>query len=90
MKLKLIQTGGFVGKTKTAEEDLDNHNSVLQDHVAELFNQVPVEIPKNQVRDKEQLFLEFNGKILPLYQLSLNPQLEKLIADLNGKLCFKK
>ncbi|RYY30222.1 MAG: hypothetical protein EOP41_01110 [Sphingobacteriaceae bacterium] len=90
MKLKLIQTGGFIGKTKVAEADLTKHEGILQDHVAELFNQDPQPVPQNKIRDKEQLFLEFNGKVLPLYQLELNPQLAKLIADLNGQLCFKK
>ena len=90
MKLKLIQAGGFTGKVKTAEEELDHHETVLQQHVSELFQQNVSTAPKSSVRDKEQLLLEFNGKVLPVQQLSLNPQLEKLIEQMSEKLCFEK
>jgi hypothetical protein len=90
MKLKLIHAGGFAGKTKTAEEDLDQHTTILQEHLTELFNQPVEAAPKNQVRDKEQLFLEFDGKVLPVQQLSPNSQLEKLIEQMSGQLRYQK
>lgn len=90
MKLKLIQAGGFAGKIKTAEAELDQHENLLQQHVTELFQQQIVAAPKSAARDKEQLFLEFNGKTLPLQQLCINPQLEKLIEQLNNQLRFEK
>lgn len=90
MKLKLIQAGGFTGKTKTAEEDLAQHESILQQHVTELFNQPAEEAPKTQVRDKEQLFLEFEGKVLPVQQLNPNSELKKLIAQMSNQLAYQK
>lgn len=90
MKLKLIQTAGFAGKKKMAEEELDDYENVLQQHVTDLFQQELPPAPENSFRDKEQMFLEFDGKVLPLQQLSLNPQLEQLIEQMNGQLRFEK
>jgi hypothetical protein len=90
MKLKLIQAGGFAGKTKIAEEDLDLHATVLQEHLTELFNRPLDAAPKSQARDKEQLFLEFGGKVLPVQQLNPNSQLEKLIEQMSGQLRYQK
>lgn len=90
MKLKLIQAGGFAGKTKTAEQDLDLHESILHQYLTELFNQPAAETPKTQVRDKEQLFLEFEGKVLPVQQLNSNPELKKLIAQMSDQLTYQK
>ena len=90
MKLKLIQAGGFTGKNKTAEEELDLQAPVLQQQVTAIFNQFLQEMPKSKVRDKEQLFLEFDGKVLPVKQLHPNPELEKLIDQLINQLRFEQ
>lgn len=90
MKLKLIQAGGFAGKVKTAEEDLENHETVLQQHVTDLFQQNVPPVLKSLARDQEHLLLEFNGKVLPVHQLSLNPQMEKLVEHMCTKLRFEK
>ncbi|MGI4022412.1 MAG: hypothetical protein ACRYFA_12975 [Janthinobacterium lividum] len=90
MKLKLIQAGGFAGKTKIAEKDLEQHETILQQQLTELFRQPLKAAPKSQVRDKEQLFLEFDGKRLPVQQLGSNPQLSKLIAQMINQLTYQK
>jgi len=41
MKLTLIQSGGFTGKTKIAEEDLSNHPEELQQFIKQAFLQKP-------------------------------------------------
>lgn len=90
MKLKLIQTAGFAGKIKTAVEDLDKHEPVVQQQVTAMFKQPVLPAAKSLVRDKEQLLLELNGEVLPVHQLDLHPEIEKLIKHMSEQLSFEK
>lgn len=93
MKLTLIQSGGFVGKPKIAEEDLSDHPEALQQHVKSIFSKkaIKTEQPtKDMSRDKETYSLEFNGTNLPLNAVKMNDDLQKLITKMKGNLKYKK
>src|SRR5258706_13948404 len=93
MKLTLIQSGGFTGKTKIAEEDLSDHPEALQQFVKQAFLQKPAK--KDQTnpdmsRDKESYSLEYNGTNRPLDALTKNDDLDRLIKKMKGNLKYKK
>jgi len=93
MKLTLIQSGGFAGKTKIAEEDLSNYPETLQQFVKHAFLQQPVkkeQAPPGMSRDKESYSLEYNGTSLPLNALVKNDDLDKLIKKMKANLKYKK
>lgn len=93
MKLTLIQTGGFTGKTKTAEEDLSNHPQELQQFIKQVFLQKTVKkdpVKEDLSRDKENYSLEYNDISLPLNTLAKNENLDKLIKKMKSNLKFKK
>lgn len=92
MKLKLIEAGKFSGLKKTAEEDLDHLPQELQAHVANIFSTTgdqPMRVHAQTAhRDKEKLFIEYNGKALPINALQPSKQLEALIEKLKSKLRY--
>jgi len=93
MKLTLIQSGGFTGKTKIAEEDLSNHPEELQQFIKQAFLQKPAkkdQTTPDKSRDKESYSLEYDGTNLPLNALAKNDDLDKLIKKMKANLKFKK
>lgn len=90
MKLKLIEAAGFIGRKKTAEEDLSNYPEQVQQQVQNFFN-APAEfsaVPPSFARDKEQRFLELEGKTIPLQDVQLNDALTQLVNKLKEGLHF--
>lgn len=81
MKLKLIQAGGFAGLKKTAEEDLSDYPSEVKDAVKKVFEEQP-KSTSSPARDKEQHFLELDGKVVPV---DANDQ-PKILQDLLSKM----
>ena len=65
MKLKLIQAGGFAGLKKTAEEDLSDYPDRVKDAVKKVFDETS-KASSSPARDKEQHFLELDGKVVPV------------------------
>jgi hypothetical protein len=89
MKLKLVQTPGFVGRKKVAEEDLSQYSPSLQKHVADLFSNSAAGIDNTSpVPDKEKLFLELDGKRLPVDTAASNKELKNLIERMKDNLKF--
>jgi len=91
MKLRLVQTPGIVGKKKVAEEDLAQHSPSLQEHLTDLFSKpapVPGKLPL--MPDKENLYLELEGKRLPVQSLPANEELKKLIDQMKASLQWQK
>ena len=90
MKLKLVQTPGFVGRKKVAEEDLSQYSPSLQKHVADLFTNSAAgagDLPP--VPDKEKLFLELDGKRLPVDAAVANEELKNLVERMRENLKFE-
>ena len=88
MKLKLVQTAGFVGRKKIAEEDLSQYPSALQKHVTDLFSNTIAADNLPATPDKEKLFLEMDGKRLPVQSLAANDEFKKLIETMKENLKF--
>ena len=89
MKVKLIQSGGFASVKKTAEADLTELPPSLQHKLQLLFTQAkPAITTKSATRDKEQLFLELNGKVVSVDILSLEKDLDDLIKKMKGQLHY--
>ena len=92
MKLKLIEAGKFSGLKKTAEADLDHLPQELQAHLESIFSSTgnqPVKAQAQTVqRDKEKLFIEYNGKALPIQAVQPNKDLEALIEKLKSNLHY--
>jgi hypothetical protein len=93
MQLKLIQSGGFTGRRKVAEEELSDHPEALKAQVEDIFSQpTPPEGEGNEPgdlnRDKPVYYVEYNGKSLPLDNIPANQHLEKLIESMKEKLHY--
>lgn len=92
MILKLIQSGGFAGKTKFAEEELSSASTGLQEYLHKRFSEFPEEPaaggPSAQ-RDAFQYFLEYNGTRLPLAEdTEMEPEFAAFLAQLKAKLHY--
>lgn len=93
MKIRLFQSGGFVGKPKIAEEELASYPASLQQFVQQVFSQPPAAENVTQAdksRDKESYTLEFNGMRIPLQIIPANEELDKLVKKLKENLKYKK
>jgi len=88
MKLKLIQAGGFAGRKKMAEEDLDDHPDQLKEQVKEVFSQPLKALPRSKERDKEQHFLEFEGKVVPVQSFKPSKEFKSLIKKMQSNLDY--
>ena len=88
----MIEAGKFSGLKKTAEEDLDHLPQELQQHVESIFSSTddqPVKVHAQTAhRDKEKLYIEYNGKALPINAVQPSKQLEALIEKLKSKLRY--
>jgi hypothetical protein len=91
MKIKLIESGGFAGLRKVAEEDLSDHPEALKEHIENAFAQPKPAVNANSAaRDKEQLHLELDGKVLPLNAIEESGELKELIQKLKSNLQYGK
>ena len=88
MKLKLVQTPGFVGRKKVAEEDLSQYSPSFQKHVADLFTSAAGTDNSPSAPDKEKLFLELDGKRLAVPSSAANEELKNLIERMKENLKF--
>jgi hypothetical protein len=89
MKIKLIQAGGFAGIKKTAEKDLDGLPASVQQKLQDLFKH-PVQdaAVKSPMRDKEQLFLELNGRTLQVDHLMGDMELSRFVQQMKDELHY--
>ncbi len=92
MTLKLIQAGGFTGKSKVSEENLENYGEGLKNQVENLFAQPSANAaPDNSpARDKEKLYLQYNEKLIPVNESHLNSDLKNLINKMKENLHYEK
>jgi len=92
MKLKLIQTGGFAGKSKYAEEDLSLHPAQLQQELEQHFPMSIVQPTANkasQSRDAFEYFLEYKGiRVALTDDMKANPFIEDLLERLKDQLHY--
>lgn len=89
MKLKLIRTAGFAGRTKTAETDLSHYPYDIQTCIEELFSKTEVAtFSSSPARDKETLLLEFDGKCIPMEKIKPDDRLEKIVGQLLQELHY--
>jgi hypothetical protein len=86
MIVKLIQGGGFMGRTKSAEEDLSGYPSDVKEHLENTLAQLQKSTTDNTdsaKRDDFNYFIEFNGNRV---ELSENSELPKELHGLVDKL----
>ena len=89
MKIKLIESGGFAGLTKVAEEDLSGQPQKIKEHLENAFAQpTPAADTNSLARDKEQLHVEYNGKVLPVAALPQDGELGALIEKMKSNLQY--
>lgn len=89
MILKLIQAGGFAGLKKTAEEDLSAYPDDVKDAVKKVFEEPPKAAPSSTTRDKEQHFLELDGKTIPVDADKPPKALQELLSKLQSNLTIQ-
>lgn len=93
MILKLIQAGSFVGRTKTSEEDVSALPEELQVQLAGLFSGAgskPAQArAQSASRDKENYFIEYNGKTLPVQSVQPGKDLGELIEKMKSNLQYQ-
>ena len=92
MKLKLIQTGGFAGKSKYAEEDLSLHPAQLQQELEQHFPTAVVQTTASKAspsRDEFEYFLEYKGVRIALTDdMKATPVIEDLLKRLKEQLHY--
>jgi hypothetical protein len=92
MKVKLIQSGGFIGRTKTAELELLDFKSINMDQLEKtLINlqAIPVGEVENKVRDGFVYSLEYNGiKVNLNERTNLPTDLSELVSHLKESLKY--
>ncbi len=89
MKLKLIESGGFAGLRKVAEEDLSEQPQELKAHIENTFAQPAPSVNANPLaRDKEQLHIEYEGKVLPVSAIQSDSELAALIEKMKPNLKY--
>jgi len=92
MKLKLIQSGGFVGREKTAEEDISSHPPTVQQALTDFFDaNATTETGNNAAnsRDAFEYTVEYDNKIVPALQLTTQkPELKAIVDKLMGQLKY--
>lgn len=91
MILKLIQSGGFLGRTKFAEEELSTFPKGIQDQINQLFSAVENKYDiSSSVREPDQLqyFLEYNNCRLPISSTTISPELDALVHMLMQQLHY--
>lgn len=92
MKLKLIQSGGFTGKTRYAEEDLSGQPKQLQEyldkHIA-AFQKDGNPAKKTVSRDTYNYFIEYKGIIMPLDdELFSTAEMSTILTQLKANLHY--
>jgi hypothetical protein len=91
MVLKLIQSGGFTGRTKLAEEDLSAYPPSLEKEVELLFAAVQAEgdvLQANATRDQLHYFVEYNNRRLPVSLINPSSVLSNIIERLKKQLHY--
>jgi len=92
MKIRLIQSGGFIGKSKFAEEDLSGYpkqlHTDLDEHIA-AFHDRAIPAKKQPGRDTYNYFLEYNGTRMPVDENMFSaPEFSAILALLKTKLHY--
>jgi hypothetical protein len=92
MKVKLIQGGGFMGRTKTAEEDLSEYSLDVKQHLENTVAKLQQSATANtdsEKRDDFDYFIEFNGNRAKLTEDAELPQeLRSLVDKLKNDLKY--
>lgn len=92
MKLKLIQSGGFVGREKTAEEDISSHPPLVMQALKDFFDAKDATGIDNNVTSSRDAFaysVEYDNKIVPAKELTAQkPELKGIIDKLMGELKY--
>lgn len=90
MILKLIQSGGFLGRSKFAEKELSSFPKEIQDKISQLFSAENKYDTSSSVKGPDQLqyFLEYNNCRLPIISTAVNPELETVINMLMQQLHY--
>jgi hypothetical protein len=86
MKVKLIQGGGFMGRSKSAEEDLTEYSPDVKQHLEDTLEELQKSATANTdsaKRDDFNYFIEYNGNRA---QLSEDTELPKELHGLVDKL----
>lgn len=84
MKVKLIQGGGFMGRTKSAEEDLSGYPLDVKQHLENAFAKLQKSAANDSLkRDDLNYFIEYDGNRV---QLSEGAELPKELHGLVDKL----
>jgi hypothetical protein len=88
MVLKLIEAGGFIGRSKSAELDVNalspDEQKVIRDFFSEKENKSTFSSGKS--RDQFQYSIEFEGKSITLPEV---PSENKMLSDIFEKLVDK-
>lgn len=91
MMLKLIQSGGFIGRAKFAQEELSVYPKVLEDTVTALFDAFRnPEASEQETGQPDQLlyFLEYDNNRIPINRVTLSPELQLIIDRLKKQLHY--
>ena len=91
MKIKLIQAGGFMGRSKVAEEELTAYPTEVQQQLEETFSkaqQTPAAVPPSASRDAFHYLIVYKGKTIPLEAIKMTPELSGIIGQLKAKLKY--
>ncbi len=89
MKIKLIESGGFTGRTRFAEEDISHHSKQLIGSIENAFYSEDIAaVDIDPSRDKKKYFIEYNDRSLPVESIVASPELKALIEKLKKNLHY--
>ncbi|MET1055533.1 MAG: hypothetical protein ABWY16_09510 [Pedobacter sp.] len=92
MKIKLIQSGGFAGKSKFAEEDLSGHPEQLQAYLDEQLSEFQNRDSATQMSSSRDTFsysIEYKGIRMPVSdEAVLAPELTRILTKLKSNLHY--
>ncbi|CAM3949940.1 hypothetical protein SAMN06265348_104104 [Pedobacter westerhofensis] len=92
MKLKLIQSGGFAGRSKSAEEELSSYPKQVQEYLdgqIAAFQSKAALAPQSADPDSFRYFIEYKGSRIPCDdQIGQLPELAEIIIQLKAKLHY--
>lgn len=93
MKVKLIQGGGFMGRSKSAEEELSGYSDDLKQHLENTLAKLrgtPAARAASLKRDDFDYFIEYNGNRARLSEdTELPTELHSLVDKLKNDLKYQ-
>ena len=92
MKLLLIETGGFLGKSKMAELDLNdmpkNRSNVIKQYFEE--HKTVARPRQTKKRDNYEYFWNYNNRMIPVNQEDLPDEIEQLFLSMKENLAYRR